>query len=802
MSPIAASPTVPLPLPPADPGLPTLATALDEAAMTERLQSELATQPIDLDVLSCRPVYIRLKLGTSSIVLYQVTLRQTGAPAGTASWVTSAHARLGRPGGVDRVLARRSFQRLVARAARRHPGPPQPRVVSLQSLDALLQFYPLDRDLPALVRAAEPGKAARLLGATLDHGAHRLALRSVDLVRYRPGRKALLRYQPVDRARDAIYLKVYADDRAARVRALGLRLLGAGVTVPRPLRLVDQIDGCAQVEVHGTRLAELDGTALMARLPDVGEALARLHAVRIDPADRLPSAPVSEASRVAVAARTIAQLCPELTAGVGRLAARLLPALEEAGTAGTLIHGDFYDDQVLVGRDGAVLLDLDEARRGDPHVDLGNALAHLAARGADRQAAEVQAAALLDGYGRGGRIDRRRLPLYAASAALQMAVGPFRRLEPDWPAGVERLVTLAGERLAAWDGGQQGRPEATTPVAAPRRAASGGAPARTLHDPALPTLARLCDPEGLAPAFSRAMKGPVHVSAVTVVRHKPGRRCTLRYDLQQGDQARRSRSRLYGKTYASDRGPAVHAALVALAGGAMPPGSPTVPRPVAWLPDLRLHLLSSVPGTPVEPFLRAGDCATAERLADAVCNLHASRSAIARSHDLTAELAPLTERVEQLRAASPRLRSAATRCLAAVLEGARRPWPWRYRPIHRDLYHDQILIGPHGVSFVDLDDAALGEPAVDVANVVAHLRLLAIQSGAERPLSDVGRAFRARCLAIDPGLDPELVRLLEGATLLRLAAIHLPRASGEVTAGALLAAAGALLEVPGAVPCA
>jgi Ser/Thr protein kinase RdoA (MazF antagonist) len=98
---------------------------------------------------------------------------------------------------------------------------------------------------------------------------------------------------------------------------------------------------------------------------------------------------------------------------------------------------------------------------------------------------------------------------------------------------------------------------------------------------------------------------------------------------------------------------------------------------------------------------------------------------------------------------------------------------WRWRPVHRDFYYDQVLADGSALALLDLDDAAMSEPAVDVSNFLAHLRLLAL----EEPLcadtvAVAADAFRERARRLDPDLDPFLLRLLEAATLLRLACIH------------------------------
>lgn len=62
---------------------------------------------------------------------------------------------------------------------------------------------------------------------------------------------------------------------------------------------------------------------------------------------------------------------------------------------------------------------------------------------------------------------------------------------------------------------------------------------------------------------------------------------------------------------------------------------------------------------------------------------------------------------------------------------------------------------------------------MDVANFLAHLRLLSLKSfGKPDGLAPVAGAFFERARELDRELDPRLVCYLEGATLLRLAEIH------------------------------
>jgi aminoglycoside phosphotransferase (APT) family kinase protein len=42
-------------------------------------------------------------------------------------------------------------------------------------------------------------------------------------------------------------------------------------------------------------------------------------------------------------------------------------------------------------------------------------------------------------------------------------------------------------------------------------------------------------------------------------------------------------------------------------------------------------------------------------------------------------------------------------------------------PIHRDFYHDQVILDGSRVYLLDLDLFAMGDPALDVGNFIGHL---------------------------------------------------------------------------------
>jgi thiamine kinase-like enzyme len=688
---------------------------LDGAAVADALRERLGA-----DVSRCEPRYARYKPRTSLLVQYTLELEDGRS--------TLAHAWLHVDGRAEQIWRSASFARLLERTERRHdPGPPGGRALFLDGVGALVELSPVDSRLRALVRASSARKLRRVLR---DAAGVRVEKANPNLVRHKPARKALLRSP-------GVYVKLYADGGGARRLAVARRVAAAGVPTAPPVTYLTEFDAAVYREAAGTRLADLHGVVYADALKSSARALAALHRVPCgEPWDRS-----AEAARIYGAAAAVGALVPEAAPQADSLADEIVRRLAGAEERVVLAHGDFYDDQLLVWADGAVLIDLDEARPAHPLLDVGNFLAHLGARTPGGERLREPFLAACDAAG----IDVRGAEPFEAAALLALAVGPFRRLEPDWPQRVQEIVALAAARLRA----------------RPRRS----------RDASLPQLRVLCDERRAGRALSRALGRPVAVSSVSVVRHKPGRRCTLSYVLADG-------RRLFAKTYASGRAGRVHESTRRLAAAGVP-----VPAPLGWDSRARFVVLAEVAGAPAAPAVADGERWIGFAAAELLHSLHGCGASLLRRHELRDELRPLEGRVERLAAAVPQLAPCAARCLALARAGAELPWHWRLRPVHRDFYEDQLMLCSEGLAVLDADDAAMSEPALDVANFAAHLRLLGERPGIDsRGPAAVRRTFLRRYAELDPDVDRALTTFLEGTTLLRLAAIH-----GDWTRGALAA---------------
>jgi hypothetical protein len=115
-----------------------------------------------------------------------------------------------------------------------------------------------------------------------------------------------------------------------------------------------------------------------------------------------------------------------------------------------------------------------------------------------------------------------------------------------------------------------------------------------ITDPLLPTLAAALDPAviGVHVARSVGRDALIGVLQVQILKHHPGSRCTfaIAYEAETGAAS------VVGKVYAADR-PDVYAAMTAIErAGFGPEEELSIPRPLAYVPELRLLLQEKVDG--------------------------------------------------------------------------------------------------------------------------------------------------------------------------------------------------------------
>jgi hypothetical protein len=325
--------------------------------------------------------------------------------------------------------------------------------------------FPYDPELPLLPDAVSgPAMRERLRTAGLVDGP---ALVSAHLLRYRPGRRAVVRYQIVPRPGRrhhprtpnpgrALFGKVLRHDRSDRLASMSAAdaRIGPDLCLAIPQNLGGGLFVAEAMAGTSLRDRLVAGGALPSpnRLARIPEALAEIAPPAAGP---VPSAKAPApndrrhpARRLEYAVGLLTEVLPTGRDAVARAARAVETGLADGWAPRAFTHGDLYDDQVFVADDFSLgLIDLDDAGPGDPALDAANLCAHLLAM----TLAAPTAARRLVAYRelvRTAFLERLDLAPEAfawreALALLLLATGPYRVQAEDWPVHSRHLIDLA-----------------------------------------------------------------------------------------------------------------------------------------------------------------------------------------------------------------------------------------------------------------------------------------------------------------------------------------------------------------------
>ncbi len=140
-------------------------------------------------------------------------------------------------------------------------------------------------------------------------------------------------------------------------------------------------------------------------------------------------------------------------------------------------------------------------------------------------------------------------------------------------------------------------------------------------------------------------------------------------------------------------------------------------------------------------------------------------------HDAASEIAMLGKHLDRLRSLAPAVHAefadAAQRVFAALAEGS-----CGSVLLHRDFYDRQVFIDTAGrTGLLDFDTMATGEPALDVANMLVHLQLRAMQQRCSPDTAEQAAAAFLEAYRPEAALQQRLPAY-QDATRLRLACLY------------------------------
>jgi hypothetical protein len=326
------------------------------------------------------------------------SLEATYIQAGAGGPVRLLYEAAGRSGGVLRLAARRvaaAKGRQIEAAINARSRSPRHATGFMQAalyapgLDLLFEVFPVDDRLPSLAVAVDGSAMAARLQSVLARPGAGTQLQSVaaHVMRYKPGRKCLLRYDLAWSAADGehlprvVWARVARRSKFDRTRNILPRIHaaagGLGFDLPEPLGVIPDL----AMEFFGP----VPGVALFASVQSdtfpqlcgrTGEALRRFHALPVEVEEVFDLD--AQLTRLSENAAEFAWISPADAKRIAELEREIAVRVRAAAPSPLrLIHRDFHGDNILVADDRLVLLDFEDCAMGEPADDAGSNWAQL-----------------------------------------------------------------------------------------------------------------------------------------------------------------------------------------------------------------------------------------------------------------------------------------------------------------------------------------------------------------------------------------------------------------------------------------
>jgi hypothetical protein len=246
-------------------------------------------------------------------------------------------------------------------------------------------------------------------------------------------------------------------------------------------------------------------------------------------------------------------------------------------------------------------------------------------------------------------------------------------------------------------------------------------PDTLLSDPTLAFLALAFEPAWVAPRLEQVLGRSLTLHAIRPLRHKPGRRCLIAYDLELagdlGPVTVLGKVRSRGLDHHSYE---LQSKLWHIGFNDASPDGVSVPEPMGVIPEMNLWLQRWVPGE-VATALLPEDSGLAGRISGAIAKLHRAGIPARKHHTPADELRILQERLPRVLHSYPHWQEHIEQVLQASAALVETLPPVTITGIHRDFYPDQVLVQGDRLYLLDLDLYCQGDPALDIGNFIAHL---------------------------------------------------------------------------------
>src|ERR1043166_2587566 len=237
-----------------------------------------------------------------------------------------------------------------------------------------------------------------------------------------------------------------------------------------------------------------------------------------------------------------------------------------------------------------------------------------------------------------------------------------------------------------------------------------------------------------------------HPGRRTVVRYRPGSRCTIRIEAPDG----RVQFAKVCRDHAGERGHVNgHILWEAARRNEL---AFEVARPGRWDPGTRTLWQEGIPGVPLTAgHLEAAGVSLAQRMGRAAASLTRSRVQPPIVYDLAAHFDRSVRYAADLSARVPRLATTVEALMRELAQAQAGVEARSLRPIHGSLSRTQWVDGTSHLGLIDFDKLAFGDPEFDVAAFLTELDYDRLQ------VDQIKSAFLSRYESVAGPLDPPLL---------------------------------------------
>jgi hypothetical protein len=314
------------------------------------------------------------------------------------------------------------------------------------------------------------------------------------------------------------------------------------------------------------------------------------------------------------------------------------------------------------------------------------------------------------------------------------------------------------------------------------------------RDPALAHASVALDPAAVEYAFAHARHqleelSETRIEEIRVVRHKPGRRCVIEYDLVDADGS--PRGTVIGKIRRNRSGRTAFELARAFGESGFDPAAVdgiSVPEAVAYVKKLGMWLQRKVPGFESTAMLETpAGTEIAVNIAEAAYKIHRAGVPAERVHGIDDELEILCRCLGSVSKAQPAWKFR----LERLMQCARRIGETLHgRPhcgVHRDFYSDQVIVDRNRLWLLDFDLYCQGDPALDIGNFIGHVTEQSVRTrGYPLALSEVELAMERRYTALAGAAEIGAIHAYSLLTLMRHIYISMLHAERRHTTDQLL----------------